>query len=42
MRACIGARDVFCVDSVIIVTQKFHISRAVILSRAAGALVHRA
>lgn len=30
------ARDVFCVKSVIIVTQKFHVSRAVYIARALG------
>ena len=30
------ARDVFCVDSVIIVTQKFHISRAVYIANRMG------
>ncbi|MGE5495171.1 MAG: vancomycin high temperature exclusion protein [Burkholderiales bacterium] len=30
------ARDVFCVKSCIIVTQKFHVSRAVYIARALG------
>lgn len=30
------ARDVFCVNSVIIVTQKFHVSRAVYIARSLG------
>ena len=32
----VRARDVFCVDSMIIVTQKFHLSRAVYLARRLG------